>query len=306
MRNRPSRTAEAVCLCRALEQARPPSRRVLDDPLAELFLPPQRRLVVRAARAAPRVARGLERVLDPGVVIYVLARHRTFDDWLLQALSEGVEQVLVLGAGYDTRAWRFAKQLAGRPVFEVDHPATSRRKRQLLARHRDRLVGFAQAGGASPPDLRQVPVDFQRESLRERLLDAGFEPDRPTFTIWEGVTMYLDEAALSSTLRVLGDLCGPGSGIGVDLWHGVPPAGFRGAVVRASAPIFGMIGEPLRFTMDPADAPAFFEQRGWTLTDRLDADDLTDRHGGDGRRVLPALYVVGLTGPAGSGGSGNT
>src|SRR5262245_4458404 len=147
----PSRTAEMVCLARAGEALRPASRRIVDDPYARYFLRPMAQSML-AGRRAPLPLAGTPAELTT----FVLCRHRAIDDRLAAALDAGVEQVVVLGAGYDTRAWRFAEQLAGRPVWEVDFPATARRKESLARRHADVLPSTT---------LHRVEVDFERESF---------------------------------------------------------------------------------------------------------------------------------------------
>src|SRR5262249_43732412 len=126
MRGRPSQTAEVVCLMRASDQRRPSAERILDDPYARWFLGPMSRAALASWEASGRGGKLAER-LSPGLTAFVLTRHRWIDDCLRRALARDVEQVVLLGAGYDTRAYRFASELAGRPVFEVDFPATSRR-----------------------------------------------------------------------------------------------------------------------------------------------------------------------------------
>jgi methyltransferase (TIGR00027 family) len=123
----PSRTAEVVCLMRAYEHTKPASRRIVDDPYARWFLRP----VARAALANRGTSRRLERYAgwaNDGLVRFLVAHHRYIDDTLTRALRGRVEQVVILGGGYDTRAYRFAPALRGRPVYEVDHSATSARK----------------------------------------------------------------------------------------------------------------------------------------------------------------------------------
>src|SRR5436190_10270024 len=126
LQSRPSLTAEAVTMARALEHLKPEPQRVVDDPWAHLFLsrPARRALTAWSGSLTGRVLRRL------GVAgtTYVPLRHRFIDDHLSAALDVGVAQVVLLGAGYDTRAYRFAEQLDGRPVYEVDLTAISRAK----------------------------------------------------------------------------------------------------------------------------------------------------------------------------------
>src|SRR5215211_6873370 len=133
LQSRPSVTAEAVTMARALEHLKRPAERVVDDPWAHLFLsPPARRALAAWSNSlTARVARRL----GPTGTTYVPLRHRFIDEHLVAALDAGVAQVVLLGAGYDTRPYRFADQLHGRPVFEVDLGPISRAKAATIAKH---------------------------------------------------------------------------------------------------------------------------------------------------------------------------
>lgn len=273
----PSRTAEIVCLCRATEQRHAKEDRILDDPLAVGFLSPPLRAALAAGTLLHRV---IPSARAPGLVPFVLARHRFIDDALLAALPR-VTQVLVLGAGYDTRAWRFAEALGERPVFEVDHPATGARKRSRL-----------DAIGLDPRRVTRVAVDFQRERLDARLLEQGFVPGRPTFVVWEGVSMYLDGHAVRGTLDTLATLCGPASELAMDFWYAVRPSGVGAVALNLGSYLPGIVGEPVTFGLHPRDAASFLAPHGWTLAELATASTLEPRYVRDGRRVLPSLYVV--------------
>lgn len=120
---------------------------------------------------------------------FLAARSRFAEDELAVAVARGVRQVVVLGAGLDTFAYRNPHR--GLAVFEVDHPATQAWKRERLD---------AQAIGV-PRGVRFAPVDFERETLGDGLARAGFRADRAAFFSWLGVTIYLSKAAVNQTLR---------------------------------------------------------------------------------------------------------
>ncbi len=274
--SRPSQTAEAVCLLRAIEEARPAATRILDDPFALTFLGP----LSRAGLAlAPHTGD-----LVPGLATFVVCRHRLIDDALLAALARTdapIEQVVVLGAGYDARAWRFADELAGRPVFEVDFPATQARKERIL-RGRD----------LPPADVRRVPIDFQVDRLDDVLLRADFVPGRPTFFIWEGVSMYLRREAIVATLEALHALGGPGSVLAMDFWFLLDDPGLRAMLNRAGARLVSLVGEPITFALPPEEAPSLLARHGWQVSDLADAAELERRYVRDGRRAWPAMAVL--------------
>ena len=121
--DQPSRTAEFNAAFRAAESAKPPSRRLFHDPYAVRLLPAGLRLLARSS-AIPIVGHGLTWFVDrrwPGVRTSIIARTRLIDDWVQDAARSGAEQLVLLGAGLDSRAWRLPS-LANLRIFEVDHP----------------------------------------------------------------------------------------------------------------------------------------------------------------------------------------
>ncbi len=276
MRWWPSLTAEAVCLARAIEGLRPPEARVVDDPYARLFLYPPTRA---ALDAAARTGAGIElaRTLPtPEPVALITARHRWIDDALLAAL-DGIEQVVVLGAGFDSRAWRLAGPLAGRPVLEVDHPATAARKQALALR----------AGLKLPFRLQ---ADLAREPLADALARARLAAGRPTFVIWEGVSMYLDRADAVATLRALAGWVGPGSAIALDVW--TPAQGLLVPPERALRLGLRVIGEPLRHRVPAPQIGAFLADGGWTIAERDTVAAVARRFGDQAPDVLALVRAT--------------
>ncbi|MCJ7815145.1 MAG: class I SAM-dependent methyltransferase, partial [Xanthomonadales bacterium] len=202
-KGRPSATAEMVCSWRALEHTLPPDQRILDDPYARGFLGAMRGGLVDGAAVLPAPARRLLlRRLDQalqGVVTFVLARHRAIADLIL---ATGSDQVVLLGAGYDSRPARLCARLRESLVFEVDHPDTARRKAEL--------AGAVYAGAELAPTV-PVMIDFAHDSLEQRLIDSGLDTAASTIWVWEGVSMYLTEQAVRDTLGLMARLSGPGS-----------------------------------------------------------------------------------------------
>lgn len=278
----PSKTAEVVCFFRALERRR--QERIVDDPYAHLFLGRSLTAALRAAEAAGSLGEVPARFL-PGLAAFVIARHRYIDDTLELALAVGgrarCEQVVVLGAGYDTRAYRFAKQLAGRPVFEIDFPSTSRRKDDLVRKHARDLPGTV---------VRRVEVDFLNETFDGPLLRAGFQKGARTFFIWEGVSMYLTRASVKQTfalVRALG-----GSELCADFWFLLDSPDLRAAAHRLSANFLQLLGEPVLFGIHPEDLPPFLQTLGFDVADVATAADLRARYVRDGRDVYAAMFAA--------------
>jgi methyltransferase (TIGR00027 family) len=280
---RPSATAQAVTLYRALEARRPPSQRIVSDEYAELFLTAGSRAALRPLVLATPL-RDLAAQHDlGGLSTYVLCRHRFIDEHLLAALANGVTQVVILGAGYDSRAYRFAAQLAGRPVYEVDLPPLSRRKAAIVAAHPSSF-----AGGS----IRRVEIDFRTQTLESRLDLAGFVRGEPTFVVWEGVVPYLDSAAVDATLTALAALCGSGSVLALDLWDGTGGPGPLAPLRKLGARAIALIGEPVTFGVVPSAAGALLGAHGFAVLDVADAAALADRYATGGRRSFESLYVV--------------
>ncbi len=282
MRDAPSRTAEAVCFMRASDQRRQPDLRIVDDPHAKRFLGPLARATLATMKAGGRIADHAE-VHSPGLFAFILARHRFMDDALGDALDSGIDQLVLLGAGYDTRPWRFADRLEGTSVFAVDHPSTAERKAKIVNKHPDE---FPDVG------VTIVNIDFQTQSLKTRLLEAGFEPGKKTFVVWEGVAMYLTREAVKATLSTVQDLCGPGSQLVMDFWYMVDAPDVLSTLLRMSPHLLHFLGEPVTFGIHPEDVGAFVKRLGFETMDIAQGTELERRYVKDNRRIYPASYLV--------------
>jgi methyltransferase (TIGR00027 family) len=208
----------------------------------------------------------------PGVYFHHQARTKRFDALWLEELAAGARQFVLLGAGFDTRAVRFAERLRGARVFEIDHPLTGAEKQRRLRR----IVEGAQE------HVTYVPIDFVRESLADRLASSGFDAARRTLFLWEGVTPYLTADAVDATLALVARAA-EGSSIAFDyiyrsaLDHPSDAAKKQLDLARSK-------GEPYEFGVDPADLAPLLERHGLTLDSNLGSDDLVQRYlvGSDG------------------------
>lgn len=291
--NLPSTTAEAVCLMRAHEHVRP-RHRVVDDPYAEWFLRPVARAALASEQAVPRLGRYAEWVSD-GLLPFVVARHRYIDDALRRALRAGIDQVVLLGAGYDMRAYRLAAQIGERPVFEVDHPATSRRKARIVSRHTGELPAVP---------VERVEVDFERQSFRTELRRAGFRERGKTFFVWEGVSMYLTRSSVVKTLKTLRSMSAAGSHLVLDLWYLPDEHDRMAAMRRLSSNLLVLLGEPISFGIHPEDAGPFFERLGFRVRDIADAERLSALYFQRKAHLYPTNYVLHAVARARTRGSG--
>jgi methyltransferase (TIGR00027 family) len=184
-------------------------------------------------------------------------RSRFAEDCLGAAVSRGVRQAVVLGAGFDTFALRNPHSHLGLRVFEVDHPATQAWKRRRLS----------EVGLAIPASLSFAAVDFETDDLGQGLSDAGFKSDRPAFFIWLGVVPYLGRAAIAATLRYIASI--PESEVVFDYsepLENYPPE--RRDEIAALGARTAEIGEPWLSHFDPDEIER--ELRGYGFGDLED------------------------------------
>jgi methyltransferase (TIGR00027 family) len=256
---RPSRTAMRVAVRRASHQLfdRP---LVFDDPLALAIIGAEAEQKLRKAEQAERrrFARSLRAFLS--------VRSRVAEDALRRAVGRGATQYVVLGAGLDTFAYR--NPFPALRVFEVDYPATQEWKRRKLAA----------AAIEVPASLTFAPVDFERQTLAEGLASAGFDRHAPAFFAWLGVTMYLTENAIASTLAFIAGTS-PGGGLVFD--YATPRASLsflQRLAFDALAMKVAAAGEPFRTFFDPADLRARLTRAGFRLIADLGRDELNARY----------------------------
>lgn len=268
----PSATAEMVCSWRALEATLPPGHRILNDPFARGFLGSVRGGLVDGATSLPAPARrALVRRLDQalqGAVTFVLSRHRAIDDLILETPSD---QVVFMGAGYDTRLARLCERLRQSVVFEVDHPETARRKAKLA----DTVYGDAELA----PSLT-VTIDFARDSIEEKLCKAGLNPDAQTLWIWEGVSMYLHEQAVRDTLKTFARLSGSNSLAVCDVLSDPRGTGFLNDTQTQFLELAmeWIYSEPFLWYCRQDQITSFFSSCGLTVLEDLGMDELVGRY----------------------------
>lgn len=273
-----SRTAEMVCFFRALERTRPPLTRIVDDPYARLLLP-RGLSMLAGSPAVRRLVEASGQAGLGGLHHYVTARHRVMDDAVMTFAAAGGTQVVILGAGLDTRAWRLGAQLPTLGFFEVDFPATQAEKRARLPR--------VSATGTAPAF---VPVDFERDDALSALVRAGLDVSRPVLHIWEGVTMYLSHGAIRQTLQALARMSPLGSEVIFDAWTrpgGDPSAWLR----RAAGSALGLVGEPLRGALTRDEGQRLLAETGWAAARWLDADALGAAVGVGRGRIYPDVAL---------------
>ena len=272
-----SRTAEYMALFRALESSRRPSHvRLFDDPFAYFFLRPALQGVVQLSRT-PLLGAAVPRLIDlrwPGARSSGIARTRLIDDYVSASLRESVDQVVILGAGFDCRAYRIVAIETTR-VFEVDQPAT-------LSKKKERVKHIF---GALPKHVVYVDVDFNTQSLGEALQDSGFNANLRSFFIWEGVTNYLTVHAVDSTLSYIGGA--PGSRIVFTYVHrGVLDGSATFGGTRHVWSTLQRAGETWTFGLYPEHLQAYLAERGLDLMEDVGASEYRARYMGASGRSM--------------------
>ncbi|SHM45975.1 class I SAM-dependent methyltransferase [Flavobacterium chilense] len=189
-----SRTAQYMALFRALETRLQAKDRLFSDPYAIHFLDAKLRIATRLSRYT-FVRKYIENTIQqkvPGAFSSGIARTKYIDELLHKAISSGVKQVIILGAGFDTRGLRL-DFLRSVPVIEIDHPNTSNFKIQT---YKNRL-------GKIPDNIQFLQIDFNKQDLDQLATQHKIDFSLPTAVIWEGVTNYLTAAAVKSTFSFI-------------------------------------------------------------------------------------------------------
>jgi methyltransferase (TIGR00027 family) len=268
--NQPSETAHAVALCRALLARDDRAELRRDDRFSDLFL--REELLPVLADPAERQAL-IDRRISRPLYGYFAARTAFIDDVFRRALRDRIPQIVFLGAGYDTRALRFAAEPGGVRIFELDAPPTQERKQARL-----------QASGLQAPEhLTFIAVNFKTDDFVGRLTAVGYDEGLATLFVWEGVSYYLSRDTVERTLASLHRHSAPGSAIVFDY------------MTKGSVSINA--GEPFLSFVDPAVLPEWLAGFGFRVADHLDAAAMIRRYltlanGTVAERPLSTLQLV--------------
>lgn len=187
-----SRTALGAAVCRMIEQYQPENTRLFYDPIEQELVGGAMRWMMRFASLRDFMVKQTDAV-GKGIYGVQICRTRYIDDALHSALSKGINQVVILGAGYDTRAYRLP-ELKSAKVFEVDLPVVQADKKKKLQKYLGQLPG----------NVTYIPIDFDTQTLETVFSETNFDGQVSTVYIWEGVTQYLSEEAVRQTFSFVG------------------------------------------------------------------------------------------------------
>jgi methyltransferase (TIGR00027 family) len=278
--NPAAQTAFGPMVLAAVEQFEGPQRRFVNDDLASAFLPAGLRALVGATRLGPlrRLMIAATERSGAGLWVNLACRKRFIDEKLDEALP-GIDAVVILGAGMDTRPYRLARR-SDIPVYEIDLPVNIERKKAAVRR----------VLGQAPPSVRLVPVDFERDDLAAELAKAGHLGDDRTFFIWEGVTQYLTADAVRDTFEYLRGAA-PASQLVFtyvqrDFIDGTNMYGARSAYRR-----FREKQQLWKFGLDPDEVSGVVGEYGWRLIEQAGPDYYTRNYIEPAGRKLTASQL---------------
>jgi methyltransferase (TIGR00027 family) len=277
-KNQTSLTAAGIAVMRAVESEKSADERICYDPYARRFVPAWMYHVFGFF-----IKSGYAEWRGPGVNGFLAARDRYIDDVLQNFLEEGLQQLVILGAGYDSRSYRF--DLSHVRIFEVDHPATQQ----------DKLVKVRSIFGKVPDHVCYVPIDFNTQSLAKQLLESGYETGLKTLFIWQGVTMYLNNEAVDTTLDFVVKRSGRGTAIVFDYIYQYVLEGIQQQnEVNNMRRYRFMTGEGLTFGIPEGTVEMFLKERGFRQVKDINAEDLKTMYltGRNARRAVVGGYGI--------------
>ncbi len=261
-KNRHSSTAEATAAVRAWHTLHHEPR-ILDDPYAIDLTSGAWRRICRSRLLSWLTFEWVLKTLKP-IAAEIICRSRYTEDKLEAAMGKGIDQYVLLGAGFDSYALRQPPGAEKLRIFELDHPLSQEVKRQRLGSHGDQL----------PNSLEFVPIDFEAQTLAEVLERSSYDPQKPAFFSWLGVVQYLPSNAVASTLETLAAYAVPGSEVVFDY---LLPAS---ELSPSDRPILERLqrfterrGEPLSSYFTLADLRTMADQYGFDVVENFSPAD---------------------------------
>lgn len=260
----PSKMAEAIAIHRLAESAKPEGERICYDPYAIQFISPK---ILEFRAKNPEKAKALSEHYEhlfPGFGNSVRARVRYFDDFVKTYLNNGLQQLVILGAGYDTRAYRIEGLKEKAKIFEVDHPGTQSLKKEKIKK----------IFGSFPDHVVYVPADFEVEKLGQRLREMGYDRSKKTLFLMEGFVMYIPPKAVDETLSFIVNNSAKGSAVLFDYFlESVVDGTCESEAGKNMRQFAAEQGEPFQFGIEKGNVEAFLVERGFSQIRNVTSDD---------------------------------
>lgn len=255
-----SETAIFAALHRAIANKEFRNERFGSDYLAEYFLPSHFKFFIKFKKIRANVKNKFNKFL-PGLHEYVIARTAFFDGIFIDALNKSIPQIVLLGAGYDSRAFRFAKLNSATKIIELDIAPTQNRKKKCLKKAQIDI----------PKHVTIVPINFNKESLKDILEKAGYDSHEKTLFLWEGVSYYLDSESVDATLEIVSHTSHNESVIAFDYAISISEENLNSYGVKEFFQTMKKhhANEELMFAINEGKIESFLEQRGLKLVNHL-------------------------------------
>jgi methyltransferase (TIGR00027 family) len=252
-RESPSKMAEAMAMHRFAESSKSEDERICYDPYAVHFINPKIiEYRIKHPKEAQTKVEQMEK-LFPGLSSSIIARVRYFDDYVKESIEDGFEQLVILGAGYDTRGYRI-EGLKDMEIFEVDHPNT-----QIF-----KIEKINEIFGTLPKNITYIPVDFETEKMTDKLLINGYDTSKKTLFILEGLVMYIPSDAVEEILSFIHKNSGNGSSIIFDYYPlSVVDGTSKLEIGRNIRNYLIKESEPLQFGIEDGKVEEFLSSRGF-------------------------------------------
>lgn len=255
MKSHTSGTAEGVAFVRYYESKKPENQRICNDYMAYGLSSWWVKAAAKICSIIPDTLMDMAlESKDRGAYGYMAVRARMFDDYVLECIKNGAKQYVILGAGLDSRAYRFAKSLSDIKVFEIDHPSSQAVKMQRVSKYL----------GGLPANVRYVPIDFTKDDLLQLLTESGYDTSLKTVFTLEGVTMYLDAASIKETLSFVLNRSGSGSCIMFDyIYKEVLEGKMKSKATQRMNRFAFLLNEPVLFGIPIGGAESFIKEIGF-------------------------------------------
>jgi len=263
-REGPSKMAEGIAMQRFAESSKDEDERICYDPYAIHFINPE---IVEFGIKHPEEAKAKIEAMEnqlPGLSSSIIARVRYFDDIVKESIGDGLQQLVILGAGYDTRSYRIEGLDEKVKVFEADHPNTQNFKKEKII----------EIFGSLPDHVTYVPIDFETQKLGQMLFENGYNESLKTLFIMEGLIMYIPPEAVDETLNFIVNKSGKGSQIIFDYYPESVVDGTTALAVGQNIRNFLIqMGEPLQFGIKEGTIGKFLSSYGFSKINDVTSTD---------------------------------
>lgn len=245
---KPSETAMIMASLRALSNYEEEETVRSNDTIAACFLPEERKSVLEDVNERKKI----KSMIPKGLYEYVISRTKYIDQVFVDAVKNAVEQVVFLGAGYDSRPYRYNALLGNTRVFEADTKATQEYKTYLLNK----------CGTKISENITYVPLDFEKDDLFSMLFDNGYDAQKRTLFIWEGVTFYLSETTVTEMLKKIRENSAAGSRICFD---------FQTIACKEDLINTGIKEEEIKFGIEAGKIEPFVAENGYAIVEHINS-----------------------------------